>query len=153
MIFFSLSTFFTKEAMLTFVEYSPVVSTFIAAVVLIFTYRGIKEDIKTRQIQLLESGFKSINGAELLFYTKYKTANHNTRKEWDSIFFNSIEFYSFLINKKYIDKKDAIGFFGGAVVSWYENIFLRYASRQDVKNSNIYPEMKALYTKVKSVTR
>lgn len=141
---------FIKEALSIFTNHAVIISTVIALCALVYTGLAIKEDIKTRQIQLLESGFKRINDSELLFYTKYKNANHNTRKEWDSIFFNSIEFYSFLINKTYINEKDAIEFFGEAIVGWYDEIFRKHASTDELKNPKIYPEMKVFYAKMKS---
>ncbi|MBS3053502.1 MAG: hypothetical protein J4469_03295 [Candidatus Aenigmarchaeota archaeon] len=126
------------------------VSAFFAGIGLILTYWGVRENTRTRQIQLLESAFRSIKEVEMLLYTKYKKASAKTKREWDSLLFNSIEFFSFLVNKKYIKDEAARSFFDGAIIQWYEQIFLQHASKSDIKNQDVYPEMKALYKEIRS---
>ena len=107
-----------------------------------------KENTKTRQLQLLENTFSSIQGAERLLYEKYKKSDPNAKKEWDSLFFNKLNFFAFLVTKKHIDN-NLSKFFDDAIVDWYERIFMEY-HKEDIDNPEIYPYLKELYESIKA---
>lgn len=110
---------------------------------------SIKENNKTRQIQLLNDVFKSIKETELTLYKEYKNAGQKTKREWDSLLFNSIEQFAFLVNEKFIKNKKIAGFFDDAVVMWYEQIFMKHYSQEEISNQKTYPEFKKLYHSIK----
>ena len=133
------------------IEISLIVATLsagCAAGSLIFNYLLIHESSKTRQLQLFENIFLEIKNTERLLYDKYKKLDSNAKKEWDSLFFNTLEFFAFLINKKYLEDKKIIGFFDDAIVDWYERIFMEY-HKKDLDDPKIYPELKKLYKCIK----
>lgn len=87
-----------------------VVSAVFAGIGLILNWLALRENNKTRQIQLLNDVFKSIKETELTLYKEYKNADQKTKREWDSLLFNSIEQFAFLVNEKFIKDKKIAGF-------------------------------------------
>lgn len=126
-------------------------SAFAAFIGLILNWWALRENNTTRQLQLLRDSFKSIKETETKLYENYKNADEETKKEWDSLLFNSIEYFAFLVNEKFIKNEKISGFFNDAVVGWYERIFLiHYKNREELNNPKIYPEFKKLYGSIKS---
>jgi len=126
-----------------------VVSAVFAGIGLILNWLALRENNKTRQIQLLNDVFKSIKETESTLYKEYKGKDKETQKEWDSLLFNSIEQFAFLVNERYIKDKKIVGFFDDAVVMWYEQIFLKHYSQEEVNNLKNYQEFKKLYYTIK----
>src|SRR3989344_5109186 len=108
---------------------APAVSATFAGLGLILNYLAIKENNKTRQTQYMSEIFDKIQSHERLLYTDYKNANKKEIEEWDSLFFNSIEYFAFLINENYIKDEKIINFFGDAIINWYENIFVKHSKQ------------------------
>lgn len=125
------------------------VSATIAGIGLILNWLALRENNITRQIQLLNDTFKSIKETEITLYEKYKNSNSKTKKEWDSLLFNSIEQFAFLVNEKFIKNKKISGFFDDAVIMWYEQIFLEHYSKEEISDEKNYPEFKKLYHTIK----
>ena len=126
-----------------------IVSALFAGIGLILNWLALKENNVTRQIQLLNDSFKCIKETEVTLYKEYKNADQKTKKEWDSLLFNSIEQFAFLVNEKFIKDKKISGFFDDAVVIWYKQIFLKHYSDEEVNNLKNYPEFKKLYHSIK----
>src|SRR3989338_3849994 len=126
-----------------------IISALFAGVGLILNWLALRENNQTRQLQLLNDSFKSIKETEITLYKEYKNADQKTKREWDSLLFNSIEQFAFLVNERYIKDKKISGFFDDAVVMWYEQIFLKHYSEEEVNNSKNYPEFKKLYHSIK----
>jgi hypothetical protein len=125
------------------------ISAIFAGVGLILNWLALRENNITRQIQLLNDSFKSIKETEVMLYTEYKNSDQKTKREWDSLLFNSIEQFAFLVNEKFIKNSKISGFFDDAVVMWYEQIFIEHYSKEEVNNPKNYPEFKKLYHKIK----
>ena len=126
-----------------------IISALFASIGLILNWLALRENNQTRQLQLLNDSFKSIKETEITLYEKYKNADQKTKREWDSLLFNSIEQFAFLVNEKFIKDKKIAGFFDDAVVRWYEQIFLKHYSEEEVNNPKNYQEFKKLYHSVK----
>ena len=126
-----------------------IISALFASIGLILNWLALRENNKTRQIQLLNDVFKSIKETEFTLYKEYKGKDKETMKEWDSLLFNSIEQFAFLVNEKFIKDKKIAGFFDDAVVMWYEQIFLKHYSQEEVNNLKNYQEFKKLYHTIK----
>ena len=126
-----------------------IISALFAGVGLILNWLALRENNQTRQLQLLNDSFKSIKETEITLYKEYKNADQKTKREWDSLLFNSIEQFAFLVNEKFIKNKKMAGFFDDAVVMWYEQIFLKHYSEEEVNNPKNYQEFKKLYHSIK----
>lgn len=125
-------------------------SAIFAGIGLILNWLALRENNKTRQVQLFNEVFNSIIEKEKLLYDKYKNADKKTQKEWDSLFFNSIERLSFLVNKGFIKDKKIIKFFEDAVIMWYEELFKKHYDKAKIEDSKVFPEFKELYHNIKS---
>lgn len=123
------------------------VSAFFAGVGLWLNYWAVRENNKTRQLQLFEKTFNNIKETERLLYDKYGT-DPDAKRNWDSLFFNTLEFFAFLVNEKHLDKRMS-KFFNDAIIDWYERIFIEY-HKEDINNPTIYPDLKKLYESIKA---
>lgn len=126
---------------------------------LIFTAQTFLKSRKTNQLRLIEGIFKDIRGlqAELMVIKNQPIIDdqelpgeRNTRQsDWDSRFFNTLEWYSFLVNENYVKDKKMIGFFDDAIIDWYENIFLKHMKKA-IDNPKQFPEFEKLYQRLKT---
>ena len=128
-----------------------IISATFAGVGLILNWLALRENNRTRQLQLLNDVFKSIKETELTLYDKYKNSDDKTKREWDSLLFNSVEQFAFLVNEKFIKNKKISSFFDEAVVMWYEQIFLKHYLEEERNNPKLYPEFKKLYHTIKLI--
>lgn len=126
-----------------------VFSAIFAGFGLILNYRSIKESNETRQLELLNNMFKDIQENALILFRDYKNADKEAIKQWDSLFFNSIELFAFLVNEKFLKHKKIAGFFDDAIIEWYEEIFLKHYPKEDIDNTKVFPELKKLYHTIK----
>jgi hypothetical protein len=111
---------------LTITVISTIVSgigLFLTGIALLLNWQSLKENNKAREIQLLTNTFNAINEIEGKLYTEYKGKD---KKEWDSLLFNSIEYFAFLINNRFISNYKMRSFFDDVIIIWYENIFLKH---------------------------
>ncbi len=116
---------------------------------------------KTDQVRLVEGVFKDIRSLEseldnivhlpLDEYDPEGSANDKSERlaGWDSRFFNTLEWFSFLVNKGEVRDKNLKVFFKDAVINWYERLFLSHMPTA-VNNPKEYPELKKLYEKMKT---
>jgi len=125
-------------------------SAVVASCGLFANYWSIKENNKKRELEIMTSTFKEIKDTESKLYADYKNADEETKKEWDSLLFNTIEFFAFLINERYITDKKLYSFFDDAIVSWHEDIYQEHYSENDVNDPKQYKEFKKLYKKIKN---
>ena len=96
---------------------------------LIFTgitfYRNMKEQKKSnrvRELQLLESTYGEIAGLEKWKYEQDLSGKGNEEfyQRWFQLFFNRIEWLSFLINHEFLEQKELVSYFRGSYMVWYE---------------------------------
>jgi hypothetical protein len=70
-------------------------------------------------------------------------------EDWDSRFFNLLEWLSFLINERQIKGKKIIAHFYPSIIQWYEQIFLTHATEHEKNDPKQYEELKRLYKRLK----
>jgi hypothetical protein len=121
-------------------------STFAAAVALFLNWKAIRENRKTRELQIFNSIFQELKELEEK-QKEYETEEE--KKAWDSLFFNTLEYFSFLLNKEYLSDRKILSFFKDAIIAWYEQIFLEHSTKEEQKDGKIYPELKNLYKEIK----
>ena len=115
---------------------------------LFFTASSWSRDRKSRELQIAENRFKELQSLSREYYDKYNDMNEDKKKNWDDLFFNSLEWFTFLINEKRIEKK-VIAFFDDAIISYYEDIFVKVMPQNVIVDENQYEEFKKLYKKLK----
>jgi hypothetical protein len=114
----------------------------------VYTIRTFRRARKVDELRMLEGIYKDIR---VLQRELRDIPQDDTDKieEWDSSFFNTLEWFSFLVNSNMLKQKKFIDFFRFSIIEWYEKIFLVHAGVSDVDNDKIYPEFKKLYKKMK----
>ena len=126
----------------------PFFSVIAVVIGLFFTASSWSRDRKSRELQIAESRFKELQSLSREYYDKYNDMNEDKKKNWDDLFFNSLEWFAFLINEKRIEKK-IIAFFDDAIISYYEDIFVKVMPQNVIVDENQYEELKKLYKKLK----
>lgn len=137
-------------------EHPEIISGIAAAAGLFFTARTLIHQKKQDEIKLIESVFKDVR--ELEKELSEKTAklvpdDVNYAKaisDWDSRFFNTLEWLSFLINEHEVKNEKLVGFFKPAIIAWYDNVFAKHSSDAVKKDPEQYPELKKLYQQFKN---
>jgi hypothetical protein len=122
-----------------------IASGFGAMIGLIITFIAFRRNRGTVETDLAEDIFKDLR---MLEKEKYELSNDiKTKKDWASLFFNTLEWFAFLVNEKKIKDKKIKGFFKEAVTNWHDEIFLDadYIDEDQVTDDNEYPEFKKLY--------
>ena len=126
----------------------PFFSVIAVVIGLFFTASSWSRDRKSRELQIAENRFKELQSLSREYYDKYNDMNEDKKKNWDDLFFNSLEWFAFLINEKRIEKK-VIAFFDDAIISYYEDIFVKVMPQNVIVDENQYEELKKLYKKLK----
>ena len=126
-----------------------ILSALFALIGILLTIVTIRRNNQARQLEMLRGVFTDILALEKELYDRYASSSEDQKKKWDSLLFNSIEFFAFLVNNKYVSDVKMIGFFRDAIVGWYEGIFLSHHSQKDISDENLYPEMRRLYKRMK----
>jgi len=130
-------------------NWSPLIAAIpgiIAAIGLLLTWKAIRESRRTRELQIFYTVFKDIKELEEK-QSNYQTAEQ--KQAWNSLFFNTLEFFSFLINRKMVSDERISEFFKDSVKAWYEQLFWKNSSPKERDDPGIYPELKELYKKLR----
>jgi hypothetical protein len=112
-------------------------------------YFAFKRNRESTETNLAENIFRDLRTLEK---EKYELPNDiDKKKDWASLFFNTLEWFAFLVNEKKIKDEKIKDFFKDAIINWYEKIFLDedYIEEKQASNDNEYPEFKKLYKKLK----
>jgi hypothetical protein len=129
--------------------YVAIAAAGISVISLFISAWALGESKKTRDMQHFYNIFKDIIALE----EKQKEYVAKGEKEaWNSLFFNTLEYFCFLINEKLLPERPR-RFFEDAIVQWYENIFVKQMPKEKQENPKKYTELKALYKKLKAQNR
>jgi hypothetical protein len=120
-----------------------------ATVALFFTGYTFLQDQKTRQLQMADDLFKNLRELENQYYEKYINKDDEEKKHWRYIFFNTIEWFSFLINNNKFKDKKMLTFFEDALIAYYDEMFVKLFDENVIRDENQFPEFKNLYKKLK----
>jgi len=130
-----------------FYDKPDVIAAIAAVIALSFTGISWNRDRQTRELQTIDEIRKELMDLERELIDKYASKSPEDKKKWDSLFFNTLEWFAFLINEKKLKEKKLISFFSPAIINWYDTIFCVYAG-PSVDDSTQYAELKKLYKKL-----
>lgn len=134
----------------TFFSNKPDVIAAIAAVVaLFFTAISWNKDRQTRELQTIDELRKELMDLERELTEKYESKSESEKKKWDSLFFNTLEWFAFLINENKLKDKKLVGFFSPAIITWYDDVFHAHAGKETLDDPKQYEELKKLYRKLR----
>ena len=129
-----------------------VIAGIVAAFGLIIAYFAFKRNRESIETNLAENIFRDLRALEK---EKYGLPEDTEKKmDWASLFFNTLEWFAFLVNEKKIKDGKIRSFFKDAIIEWYEELFLDkdYIEDKQVTNPKEFPEFKKLYKKLKGYT-
>lgn len=92
--------------------------------------------------------FRDVRDLEEKYYKEYRDAPKDKQRDWLSLFFNTLEFLSLLVNRRLVTKL-TLAFFQDAIRDWYEGIFDKHASEEQKSDPSCFPEIKKLYRRIK----
>ena len=98
-----------------------------------------------KRLKLVESIFNDLRELERQKYQLPTAPTENEKlKDWASLFSNTLEWFSFLVNTNKIKDDKTIDFFKDAVIDWYDELFLDpdYIEPWQTEDKKQYPELK-----------
>jgi hypothetical protein len=147
--------------MVSFTDLVPFVSVIAgiaAAFALVYTALTFKRVGKTEQIKRGESTYKDLKELEKDYSALPRDVTTGGKdsaaeRHWNSRLFNTLEWYSFLVNQQQIKDKSILMYFKDIIIDYYEDNFLNEATPQQVDDPEEYPEFKGLYKKLTRETQ
>jgi hypothetical protein len=125
----------------------PTLCAIFAGVALVLNTIAITESKRTRELQTFYGIFKDLINLEEKQREYYLT--EEGKKAWNSLFFNTLEFFSFLLNEKFLKDPKVLVFFEDAVKAFYEQVFVKHIPAEKQKDVKVYPEFKKLYARIR----
>jgi hypothetical protein len=130
-------------------EYIQIISAGIYAAALFFTIVTFRRTKRLDQITLSNNIFSELRNLDLeLAKIPSGYQYDDTRSQWYSRIFNSVNWLSFMINEKVISDEKMVEHIKPVIARYYEDTFLKNASI-DERDSKSYQEFKKLYRTIK----
>ena len=136
---------------LTSSEYIQIIVAIIYAVALFYTVITFRRSKELDQIKITETIFNDLRQLDReLSKIPSGSQNDPARNELYSRIINTVDWLSFLINKKVISDKTMIAYIKPSLIQYYEDTFVQNILA-DERYSNSYQEFRKLYQKMKMV--
>ena len=136
---------------LTSSEYIQIIVAIIYAVALFYTVVTFKRSKELDQIKITETIFNDLRQLDRELSKIPSGSQHDpARNELYSRIINTVDWLSFLINKKVISDKTMIAYIKPSLIQYYEDTFVQNILA-DERYSNSYQEFRKLYQKMKMV--
>jgi len=137
-------------------DHPEIISGAAAAVGLALTAAALRHQQKQAQFKMAESVFKDLRQLEKELSEIEAPSDTYTDseylvavKDWDSRFFNTLEWFAFLINENEIRSRKLVSFFKPSLVRWKEQLFERHLPQAERDDPNQWQEIKKLYNQIK----
>jgi hypothetical protein len=93
--------------------------TAVAAAGLFYAWRGIKQNTRAMELQILESIFRDVRELDREYIAEFHGWTHEQRNAWSATFFNTVEYLCFMVNQRITrDKALRSFFFADAIPAW-----------------------------------
>ena len=136
---------------LTSSEYIQIIVAIIYAVALFYTVLTFKRSKELDQIKITETIFNDLRQLDRELSKIPSGSQHDpARNELYSRIINTVDWLSFLMNKKVISDKTMIAYIKPSLIQYYEDTFV-HNILADERYSNSYQEFRKLYQKMKMV--
>jgi hypothetical protein len=123
-------------------EYIQTISAVIYAAALFFTIVTFRRTKRLDQITLANNIFSELRNLDLeLAKIPSGSQSDDTRSQWYSRIFNSVNWLSFVVNEKVISDRKMVEHIKPVIARYYEDMFLKNAS-VDERDSKSYQEFK-----------
>jgi hypothetical protein len=136
---------------LTSSDYIQIIVAIIYAIALFYTVLTLKRTKELDQIRITETIFNDLRQLDRELSKIPSGSQHDPAKnELYSRIINTIDWLSFLVNKKVISDKTMIAYIKPSLIQYYEDTFVQNILA-DERYSNSYQEFRKLYQKMKMV--
>ena len=136
---------------LTSSEYIQIIVAIIYAVALFYTVITFRRSKELDQIKITETIFNDLRQLDRELSKIPSGSQHDpARNELYSHIINTVDWLSFLINKKVISDKTMMAYIKPSLIQYYEDTFVQNILA-DERYSNSYQEFRKLYQKMKMV--
>jgi hypothetical protein len=134
---------------LTSSDYIQIIVAIIYAVALFYTVLTFKRSKELDQIKITETIFNDLRQLDIELSKIPSGSQHDpARNELYSRIINTVDWLSFLINKKVISDKTMMAYIKPSLIQYYEDTFVQNILA-DERYSNSYQEFRKLYQKMK----
>lgn len=135
--------------MVTTAEYIQIIAAGIYAIALFYTIVTVRRTKRLDQITLSDRIFAELRELDREL-AKIPPGSHydDARSQSYSRIFNTLNYFSFLVNQKMIDDRWLLEYMKPVLIRYYEETFLKNASSVE-RDSNSYQQFKKLYFKLK----
>ena len=134
---------------ITTAEYIQIIAAGIYATALFYTIVTYRRSKKLDQITLSDRIFSELRDLDReLAKIPSESQYDNARSQVYSRIFNTLNYFSFLVNRKVIDDRWLLEYMKPVLIRYYEETFLKNASRVE-RDSNSYQQFKKFYFKLK----
>jgi hypothetical protein len=136
---------------LTSSEYIQIIVAIIYAIALFYTVVTFKRTKELDQITITETIFNDLRQLDRELSKIPSGSQHDpARNELYSRIINTVDWLSFLVNKKVISNKTMIAYIKPSLIQYYEDTFVQNILA-DERYSDSYQEFRKLYQKMKMV--
>ena len=135
--------------MITTAEYIQIIAAGIYATALFYTIVTFRRSKKLDQLAISDRIFSELRELDReLAKIPSESQYDNARSQVYSRIFNTLDYLSFLINRKVIDDRLLLEYMKPSVIKYYEVTFLKNASSVE-RDSHSYQQFKKFYFKLK----
>ena len=106
-------------------------------------------NVRTRKVEMFNSVRQKIQEMSLTYGSEYINKSATEKAVWDGVFFSELEWMSLLLRRHELPSELVMSHYGASVLGWYEGIFLRFATREDLDDPDAYSEFKGLVVELK----
>ena len=127
------------------------IGSFAVGIGLGLTYVIIKSSRDTTEASIVENIFNDLRDSERDLYD-IPNNDHEKKKDWASLFFNTLDWLGFQIVHKKINDKKYICYFKDAVLDWYDDFFQNtdYIESEQVQDPKEFDHFKELVKRYKN---
>src|SRR5215210_6524481 len=140
----------TNMVMITTAEYIQIIAAGIYATALFYTIVTVRRTKRLDQITLSDRIFSELRELDReLAKIPPGSQYDDARSQVYSRIFNTLNYFSFLVNRKIIDDRWLLEYMKPTIIRYYEETFLTHASSVDKSDPKSYQEFKRFYLNLK----
>lgn len=145
--------FLTSKSNFDFVvDIVQIIAGIATGIALLFIWSTFRHERDKQQTQLAGELFRDIRQFEQELMNIEPDSDKEKLDQWYSRFFNTLEWSSFLINKRKISDKETVKFFVPLIKGAFEGFYMdKNRLKRNPDKPEDYPEFKKLYQKIKSM--
>lgn len=119
------------------------IGTIVAACGLVAATRGIRQNARATELQILESIFKDIRELDRQYIASFAGWDAPEKNAWSATFFNTVEYLCFVINRRMTDHGELKKFFFDEALPEWRKMFDKHVEDNVIGDGPaMFPEFK-----------